>query len=241
MPQIFGIEHILYLLVTFVMITGLTILIQKKAHTEKQKETAIKLIGVGLLLAILWNRTSISFLRNGWISFLPGTFCGASSFALAIAVLVCKKNSPVFHSVAYTGLLGSILTIVYPDFIGQDVSFFYPMTISGLVHHTITFFLVFIMIRTGYLKPELKKWVLLPLGLSVYMVYGLFLITVLGYGDAMYIYHPILEGTILDWDVLGAIFLVLHGGFLVMWEFLEKRFLNKTEPIVCEKRPLTHH
>ena len=231
MPQIYGIEHILYLLVTISIMTALTILIDKKVHTTKQKEVTVKLIGVALLLAILWNRTSIAILRNGISSFLPGTFCGASSFALAIAVLICKKDSPVFHSVAYTGLLGSILTLVYPDFIGQDVSFFYPMTISGLVHHTVTFFLVLIMIRTGYLKPELKKWHLLPLGLSVYMVYGLFLITVLGYGDAMYIYQPILEGTILDWDVLGAIFLALHLVFLVIWDLIMKRRNKETVSI----------
>jgi membrane protein implicated in regulation of membrane protease activity len=98
------------------------------------------------------------------------------------------------------------------------------MTISGLVHHTVTFYLVFLMLKSGYLKPELKKWHLLPIGLSIYMVYGLFLVTVVGYGDAMYIYHPILEGTFLDWDVLGVIFLLLHFLFLCLWELTQKRW-----------------
>jgi hypothetical protein len=225
MPEIYGIEHILYLIITILLMVLSTWLIRKKVHTEKQMEIVIKIVGVGLLLSILWNRTSIALLRDGFRSFLPGTFCGASSLALSIAVLVFKKNSPVFHSVAYTGLLGSVLTLVYPDFIGQDISFFYPMTISGLVHHTVTFYLVFLMLKSGYLKPELKKWHLLPIGLSIYMVYGLFLVTVVGYGDAMYIYHPILEGTSLDWDVLGLIFLVLHALFLALWDLFAKRKL----------------
>lgn len=224
MPQIYGIEHILYLLVVITIMTGLTIFIQKKVKTEKQIELTIKIIGIVLLLAIIWNRISVITLRESGIgSILPGTFCGASSLALAIAVLFFKKNSPVFHSIAYVGILGGILTQVYPDFIGQDESFFYAMTISGLVHHSIIFFLVFIMIKTGYLKPELKKWHLLPIGLAFYMIYGLFLITVLGYGDAMYIYRPILEGTPLNWIVLGSIFLVLHFLFLLFWELIQKK------------------
>ncbi len=199
-----------------------TLLIRKTVKTENQVKIVVKLIAGLLLMAIIWNRTSIAILRNGMKSFLPGTFCGASSLALAIAVLVFPKNSPVFHSVAYTGLLGSLLTLFYPDFIGQDDSFFYPMTISGLIHHTVMLYLVFLMLLTGYLKPELKKWYLLPLGLCFYMVYGLFLIHVVGYGDAMYIHEPILPDTSLDWDMLGFLFLLLHAVFLVVWEFVNK-------------------
>ncbi|MBN2503830.1 MAG: YwaF family protein [Bacilli bacterium] len=228
MPQVFGPEHIIYLLISIALMIGATYWIRRNVHTEKGMINTIKIIGLMLLVAILWNRTSIALLRDGFRSFLPGTFCGASSLALALSVLVAKKNSPIFHSVAYTGLLGSILTLVYPDFIGQDQSFFYPMTISGLVHHTVMFYLIIVMLMTGYLKPELKKWHLLPLGLSIYMVYGLFLITVVGYGDAMYIFHPILEGTILDWDVMGVLFLALHAIFLIVWEFtMKNRLITK--------------
>ncbi len=218
MPEVFGWEHFLYLgVVLALMIPGL-ILIRRFLKEEKQVDRLLKIIGFVLLAAITWNRISVAAYRDGFDSILPGTFCGSSSLALALAAIFLRRNHAAFHCIAYTGLLGGLLTLIYPDYIGQASSIFFPMTISGLVHHTIMAFLVTVMLMTGFLKPELRKWYILPLGLCVYMTYGLFLITVLGYGDAMYIHEPILEGTPLNWIVLGVIFITLHAAFLFAWE-----------------------
>lgn len=222
MPKIFGVEHLLYLLVVIFLMVVVYYTIIRRVKTEEAADRVIRIIGFVLFLSILWNRLSICITDHTW-DFLPGTFCGATSLALSIFTMTLKKDSPVFHSVAYTGLLGGLITLIYPDFIGQSDSIFYAKTISGLVHHTVMVFLVLMMLRLGFLKPKLKKWHYLPLGLSLYMVYGLFLITALGYGDAMYIYHPALEGTIFNWLGLGIIFLLLHFVFLSTWEWLEKK------------------
>jgi len=141
----------------------------------------------------------------------------------SLSALIFKKNSNIFHCLVYCGLLGGTLTLAYPDFIGQSDSIWYPMTISGLVHHTVMLFLGILMIRTGYMKPELKKWYILPIGLSFYMSFGLFLITYLGYNDAIQIYTPVLEDTPLDWLVLGVLFMSLVALFQILWGRLEKK------------------
>ncbi len=222
MPQIYGIEHILYLLVNVFLFVALLYYVNHHIKTPRQLDRFVRIFGVILLIAISWNRYSVASLRSGFGALLPGTFCGASSLALALSSIFLKRNHPVFHSVAYTALLGGLLTIFYPDFIGQSDSIFYPMTISGLIHHSLSVILVVIMLLKGYLLPELKKWYYLPLGLTVYMCYGLFLITMLGYGDAMYIHEPILEGTPLNWFVLGMIFLPVHALFLWGWRAIDQ-------------------
>ncbi len=226
MPQVYGWEHIIYLTIVIGIMITLFILIKKYVKEEKQVILSIKITGVALLIAIVWNRLSICLTRDHW-NFLPDSFCGTTSLALSLSAIFLKKDHKIFHCVAYLGLLGGSLTLIYPDFIGQADSIFYPMTISGLIHHTISVFIVILMLKTGFLKPQLRKWYLLPLGLSGYMTYGIFLITVLNYDNALYIYEPILSGTKLNWFVLGIIFLTMHAVFLTIWEYAQKyKFTN---------------
>lgn len=222
MPEIYGIEHFLYILVSLLVMVILYRVIIKWASDEHKALVVIRIMGGVLFLAIMWNRLSIALTHGSFSGFLPGSFCGASSLFLSIGTMTLRKNSVFFHSVAFVGLYGGLTTLIYPDFIGQSDSIFYPMTISGLVHHTVMVFLIIMMVRLGFLKPELKKWHLMPIGLSFYMVYGLFLISELGYGDAMLITKPILSGTPLNWFVLGLMTLSLHAGLLYLYVIIRE-------------------
>lgn len=224
MPQIFGWEHLTYVAIVTVVMISLFYWMQ--SFDEAKNQRMIKITAVLLLLAIIWNRVSITQ-KNGITALLPDSYCGTSSLCLALITLTLRKDHPALHSVAYVGLIGGFLTLIYPDFIGQHHSIFYPMTISGLLHHTISVFLVMIMLKTGYLKPKLKKWYLLPIGLSFYLSYGIFLITIVGLNDAFYIYQPVLENTPFNWFVLGIILLPTHVVILYLWERVEKLRLNR--------------
>lgn len=223
MPHVYGIEHILYLAVFLMVSAVVLVLVKKRVRSDREVDRIVRIGGAVLLLCIVWNRIAIATLRDGWDSLLPGSFCGASSLFLAVAALVLRRDHPAFHCIVYVAWIGALITHLYPDFIGQASTIWYPMTISGLVHHSVALLLATVMIATGFMKPALRRWPAIPCGLSMYMVYGLFLITVLGYDDAMHIYTPILEGTPLTWWVLGAIFLVLQAGFLFVWERLASR------------------
>jgi uncharacterized membrane protein YwaF len=218
MPKVFGWQHLVYVAIAVTIMIISFIIINKKTKTEKDIRNVIRFVGFLLLAAIIWNRISICVNGGTFKHILPESYCGLSSLLLSLAAIFLPRNHKVFHCIAYTGLLGSFLTLVYPDFIGQADSIFYSKTISGLMHHTIMFFLVVLMFKTKFIVPDLKKWYILPLGLCLYVVYGIFLITILDYSNAMYIYEPILPGTPLNWFVLGIIFMGLYMTFLIIWD-----------------------
>ena len=217
MPSVFGLEHGLYTLISTLVMLGVWFFLHKQNQTGKPLDRWFRIGGGILLVAIVWNRLSIAITRDTFSNLLPGTFCGASSLFLAISLLVLPRNHAVFHSVAYIGFLGGIITVIYPEFIGQSDSIFYPMTISGLVHHTLITWWVVFMLLYGYIKPAWSMWRWYPIGLAFYMIYGLFLVTVLGYNDAMLIHEPILAGTPLNWFVMGWLVLLVHGVFMLLW------------------------
>lgn len=220
MPQIFGWEHITYSTIVISITIGLLIAIKKHVKKVETNDRIVKATALILLIMIIWNRITIS-LDSDLVSFLPDSYCGTSSLVLALITLGLKKDNAALHSVAYTGLLGAILTHIYPDFIGQHPSVFYPKTISGLLHHSVMMFLVLLMLVTGYMKPRLKKWHLLPIGLSFYISYGVFLITMLDVSNPFYIYKPVLDNTPFNWFGLGIIFIPVHAIFLYVWERVE--------------------
>lgn len=138
--KIFGWEHFVYLAV-FIIISIVGLICAKKfAKTEKAQNIIIKITGIALFLSILASRLSITFCSSNpqWHHMLPNQFCGMSSLVLSLAVIFGKKNNNVYHFVWFIALLGGILTMIYPDFLPQNPSFFYPPTITGMIHHSLS-------------------------------------------------------------------------------------------------------
>lgn len=234
-PQVFGWQHLLYLTISILVLGAAIILIKKYVKDPKQLSNLIRVFGLLLFASILWNRISICLYWDGWQEqstlwvfderwrkLLPDSFCGTSSLALSLIAIFGRRDNKALHCVAYVALLGGVLTLVYPDFIVQDVSLLFPKTISGLLHHTLSVFIVLLMLATGYLVPKINKWHYLPLGLCCYITYGLFLVTIGFSGNPMYFYSDILEGTGLNWLTIGLLFLSLHAICLLLWEAARK-------------------
>lgn len=233
MPKIFGWQHIVYLIVACALCIGAIFIIRKFCKTEKQQRLAIQIYSAILLVFILANRILIAAVQqHRFLAVIPNSFCGITSLCFAICGLCCKKDDKFLHWIVYCGLLGGLLTMIYPDFIGQAPSIFYHLTITGLVHHTLAFFLGVTMISIGWFKPSLKRWAWLPLGLTSMMTYGQFLITTGIHSDAMYINEPLISGTPFTWWFTGILFLVLHIVMILIFEYVYlrksgKRLFNK--------------
>ena len=77
-PQLFGIEHILYIVITTVLASVGLIFAKKYAKTEKVQAIVLKGIAVGLFVSIMANRLSQVFRYSEvrWYCIIPDSFCG---------------------------------------------------------------------------------------------------------------------------------------------------------------------
>lgn len=226
-PQIFGWQHLTYLAVFIVLMVASLILIKIYAKSEKAKFIIVKVVAALLLIFIVWNRIAIAVSHNNWHLLIPDSFCGMSSLVLSLACLIGKKNNNVLHFVFYVAIVGGFLTMIYPDFIDQNPSFFYSNTISGFLHHSFALYLCVLLLVVGYFTPNYKKWGNLVIGFMAYITLGTFLISVFDYSDAFYINNPILSGTPLTVWLIAVIFAVIYVLLFVVYELIKRKLASK--------------
>ena len=228
-PQVYGIEHMLYIIIS-VLVCSLGLLLAKKyAKTEKSRLAVIRCIAGLLFVAILTNRLSQVFRYEDvrWYCIIPDSFCGMTSFLLSISALFFKRDNPVYHFLWLLGLFGGISTVVYPTFVSQHQSFFYIPTISGLLHHSLSASLVIALLLFGQIDITYKKWHYVVLGFTSYMTLGAFLMSVFELRDAFHIVEPIIDGTPLTAWVAGPIYLAAHGIVFGVIELVRRKIRVK--------------
>lgn len=227
-PKIFGIEHIIYMIVTFAFtITGL-ILIKKFCKSDKSKKLAIKIGGAVLLATILINRLCVYLWQMGENNlaypFIPVSLCATVSLIFGFAIIVCKKDSSVLHFLTYTAIFTGLISTIYPTYIGQGPTIFFPSTITSLLHHSLSFFMAIMVLELGWIQPNIKKWYAWPLGYFALITYGVFTLKMLAKPyDSMNINSPLIKGTIFNWFYLGLIFLAVYTVFLLIFDTIKNK------------------
>lgn len=220
MPKIFGKEHIIYMIISFALIITALVLIKKFCKTEKSKKIAVKVSGTVQLLVVLLNNI---FLYQ-WVHRIElVSFCGTLSLLFALFAIFCKKDSSCLHFVTYSALVAGLIVTIYPTYIGQGSTIWFPSTITSLMHHSLSFYLAVLMLELGYITPNIKKWYAWPLGYCCMMCYGLFNIKIRGRADSMYINNPVLAGTKLNWFYMGLMFLAVYTLFLLIFDTVKKK------------------
>lgn len=224
-PQVFGVEHIVYIFVSAAIGAAGLLLMKKFAKTQKTQTIVLKSIAFLLLAAILANRLSQVF-RYGqvrWYCIIPDSFCGMTSLVLALAVLFGKRDNAVLHFVWLLGLFGGISTVVYPTFVSQNASFFYIPTISGLLHHSFSAIMVIALLLLGQIHITYKKWWCVIFGFTCYLTVGAFLMSVFDMSDAFHIVEPLLSDTPLTTWVMAPMYLTAHGLIFAAVEWVRHR------------------
>ena len=230
MPKVYGWQHLTYLAIAFTLMFLGWVLITKFIKKEKYLRITFFVLGIVQFILILLNRI---FVERTWniIKLLPTTFCGVTSLIFAFILIFGKANTKPLQFISMCAFLGGLLTMFYPDFLGQANTILYSKTITGLLHHTTLLFTSVLTILTGYLKPDFKKWSSLPIGLCIFMTYGIFQISIMGKDNSMEIMKPLIAGTPLNWALVGGIYLVLYTIFLLIYEQVkyskENRFVTK--------------
>ena len=232
-PQLFGIEHILYIIITTVLAASGLLLAKKYAKTEKSQVIILKILAALLFVAIMTNRLSQVF-RYGtirWYCIIPDSFCGMTSLVLALAVLLGKKDNDVLHFVWLLGLFGGISTVIYATFLDQDISFFYIPTISGLLHHSLSATVVVALLMFNQIDITYKKWYCTFFGFTCYLTLGAFLMEVFDMSDAYHIAEPLIPNTPLTAWVMAPMYAMGYGMILLIVEIVKRKKSKKATPV----------
>lgn len=232
-PQLFGIEHILYIIITTVLASAGLVCAKKRAKTEKAQTIILKSLAFLLLAAIITNRISQVF-RYGtvrWYCIIPDSFCGMTSMVLALAVLFGKKNNHILHFVWHLGIFGGISTVIYATFLDQDISFFYIPTISGLLHHSLSAIVVVALLIFKQIDITYKKWYCTFFGFTSYLTLGAFLMHTFNLSDAYHIAEPLISGTPLTAWVMAPMYAAGYGLILLIVEIVKRKQSKQATPV----------
>ena len=227
--QLYGIEHFTYIGITTALAVAALLCGKKFAKTEKAQSIFLKGLALALFIAILTNRLSqvFRYSTTKWVDIIPESYCGMTSLALSLAVLLGKKNNAAYHFLWLLGLFGGISTIVYPSFIDQGPTIFYLPTISGLAHHSLCATLVVALLLFKQIDVTYKKWYCTLFGFTCYLTLGAFLIGGLGLSDAFHIYTPLIPDTPLTTWVMAPMYAVGYSLVVFIIEFVRKSMKKK--------------
>ena len=224
-PKLFGIEHILYIVITTI-IGGVGLLIAYKyAKKEKTQTIILKCLAIFLFVSILTNRLSQVFRYDviRWYCIIPDSYCGMTSLVLSLAVLLGKKDNGVLHFTWLLGLFGGVSTVIYASFVDQGPTLFYLPTISGLLHHSFSATLVIALLMFKQIDITYKKWYYTLFGFTCYITVGVFLMYKFEVNDAFHIVEPLLPNTNLTAWVMGPIYAISYAIILFSIEFVKKK------------------
>lgn len=223
--QLFGIEHITYIVVSTILGSLLIILAKKYAKNEKTINIILKVVALLLFIAIMTNRLSQVFRYDEvrWYCIIPDSYCGMTSLVLALAVIFGKKDNNVLHFVWLLGLFGGISTVIYATFVDQGPTIFYLPTISGLLHHSFSATLVVLLLMFKQINITYKKWYCTFFGFTAYLTLGAFLMEVFNMSDAFHIAEPLIPNTPLTTWVMAPMYTVAYALILLIIELIRKR------------------
>lgn len=216
--QVFGIEHIIYMIVAAIIMAGLIIVIKIFVPKDKMFIPMKVTAAIGIVIMIIY-RIVVSRSRSGtFLDFIPDTFCSMMGFIMPLTVLIFKPDTKIFQYAMFCGMLGGLLTFIYPDFLVYFDNIFNIHPFTGLLYHTLMLFMFLLAIITKYFVPTFKRWTSLPIGLAFMVVFAVFGNSVLGQSNNMSLKAPLLPGTPLTWWLVGILFLILYTIILQIYE-----------------------
>ncbi len=228
--QLFGAQHILYIILSTALGSGVLLTAKKLARTEKQRQYVLRLLALLLLVAIVTNRLSQVFRYDTvrWYCLIPDSFCGMTSLVLALGVLLGKRDNAVLHFTWLLGIFGGISTVIYATFVDQGPTIFYLPTISGLLHHSLSAMVVVAIFLFKQLDVTYKKWYCTLFGFTAYLTVGAFLMEVFDMSDAFHIAEPLLPGTPLTAWVMAPMYAAAYGIILLAFEIAKRKKQTKS-------------
>ena len=232
-PGTWGIAHIVYFVISTLLLVASLILIKRLVKNEKSKVLLVKIFAIILLVLILTNRIgyTIQYVvvehREGytWTYIFPETICAITAFGLSISSLF-KKDNWGLHAFIHLAIIGALIVHFYPNFLDSQ-NLWEVGTITSLLFHTFMLFLAILLIITDYIKLSTKKWYIEPLTYMALICYGLFYINIIGPGIVdieriLNINKPLVDSlpTLTSWWMIGIGYLLWTIVFLFIYDHL---------------------
>jgi hypothetical protein len=224
-PQLFGKEHILYIILSAVLTLAVLLTARRLLKTERAQGLFLRGLALLLFAAILTNRLSQVFRYDTvrWYALVPDSFCGMTSLLLSSAVLFGKRDNPALHFTWPLGLFGGVSTVIYATFVGQGPTIFYLPTISGLLHHSLSAMLAVAILMFRYVDVTYKKWYYTFFGFTCYLTLGAFMMQAFPITDAFHIAEPLLPGTPLTAWVMAPMYAAGYALILLIAELVKRK------------------
>lgn len=247
LASLYDVPHVLYIIISI----GLTILVlylaNKYLHKQKHKDRFLKvfaLLTVFLHISPIW----VKFLRgepaiaNDNMLF-PIYFCNLSMYLLLIVAFTSDKNTKTFKSLAtmmaYSGIIGAVITLFYPEFYLYGDSIFEWGMFKSFLSHSTMLVGAFYLFSGGYVKIEKQNTLIFSVGLLVFGALGLivnitFRIAGLNKPNAMYLQSPpIAELPFLNAYVIAILLIgVVHLTYLINESLKKKRTVRSSLEMV---------
>ena len=224
-PELFGIEHNLYIIISTILGGVGLFLAYKYAKTDKTQKIILKSLAIALFISVMTNRLSQVFRYDNvrWYCIIPDSFCAMTSLVLSLAVLFGKKDNNVYHFVWLLGLFGGISSVIYATFVSQNPSFFYIPTFTGLLHHSFSAMVVVALLMFKQINITYKKWYCTLFGFTCYLTLGAFMMHTFNLSDAFHIAEPLLPDTPLTAWVMAPMYAVAYATILFVIELVRKK------------------
>jgi hypothetical protein len=224
-PELFGIEHNLYIIISTILGGVGLFLAYKYAKSDKAQKIILKCLAIALFISVMTNRLSQVFRYDNvrWYCIIPDSFCAMTSLVLSLAVLFGKKDNNVYHFVWLLGLFGGISSVIYATFVSQHPSFFYIPTFTGLLHHSFSAMVVVALLMFKQINITYKKWYCTLFGFTCYLTLGAFMMHTFNLSDAFHIAEPLLPDTPLTAWVMAPMYAVAYATILFVIELLRKK------------------
>ncbi len=236
--KFFDLFHLGHIIISIILIVLILYLANKFLKTNKQKNIFLKIVGVStfvLHIIPLW----FNFLKDGEAlvydnMLFPIYYCNLTMFMLFITVLIENKQSKAFKHlaimVAYASIIGSLVTLVYPDFYFTNEEHGLQLYKSFISHDVMLISGLYLIIG-GFVKIEYKNTITYVIGLLFYGLVGLivnflFKINNLETPNAMYLKAPPIEEVpFLNVYVVSALTVV----FVIGMEYLYVKIVKRKE------------
>ncbi len=209
--SLFSLPHLSFIIVTVCFVAiGLYVNVNNK-FTKQQYKLEYDILAVIVLVIVFINRV-VAVRKNDNLWYLiPDSICSFSAICLALGTLFLPSDLAFFQVVPMVMIIGGLANVFFPGYIGESDSIFYPNTITGLLYHVVAMYLALVMFVNKYIQMNIWKWWVIPIGLFIYIAYGLIIIHLTPLNDAMNIEIPLIPNT----DITGPFALLFCGGIYI--------------------------